>query len=117
MEKKSKNQPIRNECVQVIVRCRPQSNKEKASAFQQVVEVFPSRGAIEIFNPNETTRENRKLFTYDAVYNSEATQQQLYDEVVRSLVSSVLEGFNGCCFAYGQTGTGKVSNLKSSIFK
>ncbi|KAG5667478.1 hypothetical protein PVAND_015458 [Polypedilum vanderplanki] len=82
MEKKSKNQAIRNECVQVIVRCRPQSNKEIAGAYKQVVEVYPNRGAIEIFNPNETTRENKKLFTYDAVYNSEATQQAIYDEVV-----------------------------------
>lgn len=71
------------------------SNKEKASAFQQVVEVFPNRGVIEIFNPNETTKENKKTFTYDAVYNEQASQQAIYDEVVRPLVSSVLEGFNG----------------------
>lgn len=33
-----------------------------------------------------------------------STQQSIYDEVVRPLVSSVLEGFNCCVFAYGQTG-------------
>lgn len=71
------------------------SNKEKAGSFQQVVEVFPNRGVIEIFNPNETTKENKKMFTYDAVYNEQASQQAIYDEVVRPLVGSVLEGFNG----------------------
>ena len=71
------------------------SNKEKASAFQQVVDVFPNRGVIEVLNSNETTRENKKMFTYDAVYNENANQQTIYDEVVRPLVSSVLEGFNG----------------------
>lgn len=30
---------------------------------------------------------------------------------VRPLVSSVLEGFNGCVFAYGQTGTGKTHTM------
>ncbi len=88
-------QAIRNECVQVIVRSRPLSNKEKAGAFQTVVEVFPNRGVIEILNPNEATKENKKTFTYDAVYNEQASQQAIYDEVVRPLVSSVLEGFNG----------------------
>jgi hypothetical protein len=71
------------------------SNKEKAGAFQQVVEVYPKRGVIEILNPNEATRENKKTFTYDAVYNANANQQTIYDEVVRPLVASVLEGFNG----------------------
>lgn len=82
----------------MIVRCRPLSNKEKASAFQEVVDIYPNRGVIEILNPSETTRENKKMFTYDAVYNANSTQQSIYDEVVRPLVSSVLEGFNGCVF-------------------
>lgn len=77
------------------MRCRPLSNKEKAGAYQHVVEVFPNRGVIEICNPNETTKENKKMFTYDAVYNDQAGQQAIYDEVVRPLVASVLEGFNG----------------------
>lgn len=41
-----------------------------------------------------------------------ATQKSLYDEVVRPLVSSVLEGFNCCVFAYGQTGTGKTFTME-----
>lgn len=36
----------------------------------------------------------------------------MYDEVVRPLVSSVLEGFNCCVFAYGQTGTGKTFTME-----
>lgn len=41
-----------------------------------------------------------------------STQQNIYDEIVRPLVSSVLEGFNGCVFAYGQTGTGKTHTME-----
>ena len=53
-----------------MVRCRPLSKKEKENAeHRQVVEVYPARGVIEIQNPNEANRENRKMFTYDAVYD------------------------------------------------
>lgn len=43
-----------------------------------------------------------------------ATQKSIYDEVVRPLVSSVLEGFNCCVFAYGQTGTGKTFTMEGA---
>uniref|UniRef100_A0A182SYH1 Kinesin-like protein n=1 Tax=Anopheles maculatus TaxID=74869 RepID=A0A182SYH1_9DIPT len=105
-------QNTKNECVQVVVRCRPLNNKEQTGNFQKVVDVFPSRGVIEILNCNEASRENKKMFTYDAVYDCLSTQQTIYDEVVRPLVASVMEGFNGCVFAYGQTGTGKTHTME-----
>uniref|UniRef100_A0A182ISY3 Kinesin-like protein n=1 Tax=Anopheles atroparvus TaxID=41427 RepID=A0A182ISY3_ANOAO len=111
---KTKGSPpaAKNECVQVVVRCRPLNNKELTGNFQKVVDVFPSRGVIEILNCNEASRENKKMFTYDAVYDYNSTQQTIYDEVVRPLVASVMEGFNGCVFAYGQTGTGKTHTME-----
>lgn len=62
---------VKNECVQVVVRCRPLSKKEQATAmeYKQVVDVYPTRGVIEIQNPNEIRSDNRKMFTYDAVYD------------------------------------------------
>lgn len=60
---------MKNECVQVVVRSRPMSRKEEAGDYKQVVEVYPSRGVIEIQNPNDVDRENCKMFTYDAVYD------------------------------------------------
>lgn len=42
------------------------------------------------------------------------TQQEIYDTTVRPLVASVLEGFNGCVFAYGQTGTGKTYTMEGN---
>lgn len=55
----------------MVVRCRPLNNKEQTGNFQKVVDVFPSRGVIEILNCNESSRENKKMFTYDAVYDKE----------------------------------------------
>lgn len=44
-----------------------------------------------------------------------STQQNVYDETVRPLVASVLEGYNGCVFAYGQTGTGKTFTMEGIV--
>ena len=46
--------------------------------------------------------------------NFSSTQQNIYDEIVRPLVTSVLEGFNCCVFAYGQTGTGKTFTMEGN---
>lgn len=63
---------VKNECVQVVVRCRPMSKKESANGeYKQIVDVFPSRGVVEIQHPNDTNREARKMFTYDAVYDKQ----------------------------------------------
>nr|XP_014094676.1 kinesin-like protein Klp68D [Bactrocera oleae] len=106
------NSQTPNECVQVVVRCRPISNKEQSEGSEEVVAVYPNRGVVEIKNLTEANKEQRKMFTYDAAYDACATQINLYNEVVFPLVSSVLDGFNGCIFAYGQTGTGKTFTME-----
>lgn len=105
---------VLNECVQVVVRCRPMSNKERSECSEEIVSVYPNRGVIEIANltENATHKEQRKMFTYDAVYDSGASQTTVYNEIVFPLVGSVLEGYNGCIFAYGQTGTGKTFTME-----
>merc|ERR1712227_1016869 len=52
-----------------------------------------------------------RVFTYDSAYD-DAKQEDLYEENFRSLVNSVLNGFNGTIFAYGQTGTGKTFTME-----
>ena len=44
-------------------------------------------------------------------------QKDLYDETFRDLVQSVLDGFNGTIFAYGQTGTGKTFTMQGKYRK
>ena len=56
----------------------------------------------------------KKSFTFDFVYDDSSTQQQVYDDSAFSLVESVLEGYNGTMFAYGQTGCGKTHTMVGS---
>ncbi|CAH0719348.1 unnamed protein product, partial [Brenthis ino] len=110
MEKSARPRTALNECVKVVVRCRPLSEREKNEGHDEVVRVWAERGAVQVYNP----KGQDKLFTYDAAYDCTADTQTIYDEMVRPLVASVLDGFNGCVFAYGQTGTGKTHTMEGT---
>ncbi|XP_062419058.1 kinesin-like protein KIF3B [Pungitius pungitius] len=102
-----------SESVKVVVRCRPMNEKELAANFQSVVGVDVKLGQIVVRNPREALAgEHPKVFTFDSVYDWNSKQIDLYDETFRPLVDSVLLGFNGTIFAYGQTGTGKTYTME-----
>ncbi|KAM4612456.1 kinesin-like protein KIF3B [Discoglossus pictus] len=100
-----------SETVRVVVRCRPMNSKELASGFEKVVEVDVKLGQVAV-KAKGAAHEVPKTFTFDAVYDSNSKQVELYDETFRPLVDSVLLGFNGTIFAYGQTGTGKTYTME-----
>lgn len=101
------------ESVKVVVRCRPMTEKERAAKFERVVSVDIKLGQIVVKNPREASAgELSKVFTFDSVYDWNSKQIDLYDETFRPLVDSVLLGFNGTIFAYGQTGTGKTYTME-----
>jgi kinesin family member 27 len=50
-------------------------------------------------------------FTYDHVFDLNASQEQIYATCVAPLVESCLMGYNATVFAYGQTGSGKTYTI------
>uniref|UniRef100_A0A8R1DGN2 Kinesin-like protein n=1 Tax=Caenorhabditis japonica TaxID=281687 RepID=A0A8R1DGN2_CAEJA len=105
MKKSSKQ-----ETVKVIVRCRPLSAQEKENGHSKIVHMRTQVGQIELRNPKD--HEDTKDFTFDAIYDENSTQSDLYEETFRDLVDSVLNGYNATIFAYGQTGTGKTHTME-----
>uniref|UniRef100_A0A1I7RLZ6 Kinesin motor domain-containing protein n=1 Tax=Bursaphelenchus xylophilus TaxID=6326 RepID=A0A1I7RLZ6_BURXY len=97
------------ESIKVVVRCRPMSEMEVKQGHENVVEMSPNRGVVDVKNPKDGTL---KSFTFDSVYDHNSKQMDLYYETFRDLVDSVLNGFNGTIFAYGQTGTGKTFTME-----
>lgn len=53
-----------------------------------------------------------KAFTFDGVYFMDSTSEQIYNDIIYPLVESVVEGYNGTVFAYGQTGAGKTFSMQ-----
>ncbi|KAK2163150.1 hypothetical protein LSH36_84g00049, partial [Paralvinella palmiformis] len=98
--------------VRVAVRCRPLSDKEKSTGCIQVVKIDEVRGSVTVQNPNASQGEPPKQFTFDTVFGADCKQVDVYNEVARPIVESVLEGYNGTIFAYGQTGTGKTFTME-----
>ena len=91
-----------SECVKVMVRVRPMNKNEMNKGCKSVTDVDAKYNQISLMKPE--TSEISKLFAYDAVYDTDSTQQLVYNDSAFSLVESVLEGYNGTIFAYGQTG-------------
>ncbi|XP_071930275.1 kinesin-like protein KIN-UC isoform X4 [Coffea arabica] len=52
-----------------------------------------------------------EYFRFDEVFATSASQKRVYEVVAKSVVESVLDGYNGTVMAYGQTGTGKTYTL------
>ena len=96
--------------MKVVVRCRPLSDKEKESKCGRVVEMNTSSGLVEV-KKAEAPKDPPKQFTFDTVYDWNSTQRAVYDGTAFPIVESVLAGYNGTIFAYGQTGTGKTHTM------
>ncbi|XP_075779312.1 kinesin-like protein KIF3C isoform X2 [Pelodiscus sinensis] len=103
-----------SEALKVVARCRPMSRKEAAAGAERVLEMDVKLGQVTLRNPRAAPGELAKTFTFDAVYDASSRQADLYDESVRPLIDSVLQGFNGTILAYGQTGTGKTYTMQGA---
>uniref|UniRef100_A0A8C2D5C5 Kinesin-like protein n=1 Tax=Cyprinus carpio TaxID=7962 RepID=A0A8C2D5C5_CYPCA len=99
------------EAVKVVVRCRPLNKKEEATNQERIVEVDVRLGQVSVRKP-KSSGSFLKSFTFDAVYDVGSKQNELYDYACKPLIDSVMHGFNGTIFAYGQTGTGKTYTME-----
>jgi kinesin family protein 3/17 len=94
------------------VRIRPLSTKEKQDGRTYIVTARPAEGVISLSNPDADEREPPKNFTFDASFGPESEQVDVYKHAARDIVDSVVDGFNGTIFAYGQTGAGKSHTME-----
>jgi kinesin family protein C2/C3 len=99
----------------VRVYCRPrplQSNSEASIGFLS----FPSQETLLLRRSNiPWCQESSPLsFEFDRIFDSDVQQAEVYTEV-EELLLGVLDGYNICVMAYGQTGCGKTYSLLGSV--
>ncbi|WKY04430.1 hypothetical protein Q1695_005437 [Nippostrongylus brasiliensis] len=90
-----------SEFIRVTARIRPSAS---TTPQERIVDVTDSKNLC--FNSRSP-----KYFTYDAVFDENVTQEQVFDELGSRIIDGCVNGFNGTIFAYGQTGSGKTHTM------
>ncbi|CAG9789698.1 unnamed protein product [Diatraea saccharalis] len=85
--------------------------REKLEGSPNCVSVDPVNNTVAVTRNNVTPPEPPRIYAYDAVYDSNTSQMDIYVQTASPIVEEVLRGYNGTIFAYGQTGTGKTYTM------
>lgn len=97
-----------SDSVAVALRVRPlvKSELERGCriAVQRAVDGTP-----------QVTVNRSDSFTYNYVFDTSDTQQNIYESCVRSKLKKLLQGYNVTILAYGQTGSGKTYTMGTAF--
>lgn len=127
-ESSTSEPPDEIEYIKAVVRCCSMKDRELASFQESILKTDTDQGIVTVTNsilPGSTPI-SKKTFTFDGVYdwilvkqgNQDfhdalcAKQGDFYDSAIKDIVDSVLQGYNGTVFAYGQTGAGKTTTIQ-----
>uniref|UniRef100_A0A803YB03 Kinesin-like protein n=1 Tax=Meleagris gallopavo TaxID=9103 RepID=A0A803YB03_MELGA len=115
--------------MKVVVRVRPETQKEKDGNFAKVVHVVDQH--ILVFDPkeeefsffhgkklthrdiNKRTKKDLK-FVFDAVFAETSTQLEVFEHTTKGVLDGFLNGYNCTVLAYGATGAGKTHTMLGS---
>uniref|UniRef100_A0A672NI57 Kinesin-like protein n=1 Tax=Sinocyclocheilus grahami TaxID=75366 RepID=A0A672NI57_SINGR len=96
------------ECtIKVMCRFRPLNGSEVMRGDKYVPK----------FQADDNVVVGGKPYMFDRVFQSNTTQEQVYNACAQKIVKDVLEGYNGTIFAYGQTSSGKTHTMEVSYFE
>eukprot|EP00357_Protocruzia_adherens_P031643 CAMPEP_0115011372 /NCGR_PEP_ID=MMETSP0216-20121206/23944_1 /TAXON_ID=223996 /ORGANISM="Protocruzia adherens, Strain Boccale" /LENGTH=1261 /DNA_ID=CAMNT_0002379909 /DNA_START=35 /DNA_END=3820 /DNA_ORIENTATION=+ len=91
--------------IRVYCRVRPMLQYEIENGSKPTLAV-PDDMTLELEGKHGT-----KTFTYDSVFTSKHSQEEVFEDTKR-LIQSAVDGYNVCIFAYGQTGSGKTYTIQ-----
>eukprot|EP01105_Mastigella_eilhardi_P013894 TRINITY_DN3165_c0_g1_i4.p1 TRINITY_DN3165_c0_g1~~TRINITY_DN3165_c0_g1_i4.p1 ORF type:complete len:1149 (+),score=187.02 TRINITY_DN3165_c0_g1_i4:45-3449(+) len=95
------------EAVRVCVRLRPLLPADGAAAWR-------AAGPAGVAECAEGARE-APAFTFQRVFDTGVSNEEVYKELVEPIVTRWLAGFNGTVLAYGQTASGKTYTMFGSV--
>ncbi|XWS10721.1 hypothetical protein CRYUN_Cryun38cG0022100 [Craigia yunnanensis] len=96
--------------IRVFCRCRPLNSEEIAAAASMAIDFESAKdGELTVISNGAP----KKTFKFDAVFGPQAEQADVFQDTA-PFATSVLDGYNVCIFAYGQTGTGKTFTMEGT---
>ncbi|GFS78714.1 centromere-associated protein E [Nephila pilipes] len=90
--------------IQVAVRMRPLISREVEG---KAVTYWNAKPPSTIYQKNS----HSTIFNFDRVFEGQEENAIVYEEFCSPIVKSVIDGFNGTIFAYGQTSSGKTFTM------
>lgn len=104
-----------NSNVVVAVRIRPLSSSETSTGQKSCCQAIGNVVAIKKDGEAGQYLKSQQLsineYAYDAVFDENCSQQDVYDGTAKPFVNKVLNGENVTIFAYGATGAGKTHTM------
>jgi kinesin family protein 6/9 len=100
-----------SDTIRVLCRIRP--SKRPSGYFSP----DPATGVLSFHVPPDLSRDVTNnagathAYKFGAIFDGQATQEEVFDAVAKDAVDSCLSGFNSTVFAYGQTGSGKTFTI------
>jgi kinesin family protein 5 len=95
--------------IRVVCRFRPLNEKEIKMGASMCIAFDPDDKTVVMNAMQESLGPMR--FTFDYVFQPNTAQVLVYEAAAKPIVESVLQGFNGTVFAYGQTSSGKTHTM------
>ena len=125
-----KRKGVSQATLQVAVRARPLTKKERSAGARTIARNVDDR-CIVVLDPDEDeragepgrpkatkskvvaggVRKKERRYVFDAAYDGESTNEQVYAGTVLPHIAGVLRGTNATVFAYGATGSGKTHTM------
>ena len=115
--------------VKVVARIRPLSTKEINEKSLECITANTDNSTIHVTDNTSSSNsnsslnnDNKRTFNFDAVYNSNTSQEELYEKTIggengNMISNSIFNGYNATILAYGQTGSGKVCFCVYCLFE
>ncbi|XP_022567439.2 kinesin-like protein KIN-14Q isoform X4 [Brassica napus] len=96
--------------IRVFCRCRPLNFEEIEAGASMGIDVESTKNGEVIVMSNGLPK---KSFKFDSVFAPSASQADVFEDTA-PFATSVIDGYNVCIFAYGQTGTGKTFTMEGT---
>ena len=105
--------------IKVYARVRPSKRPtERITISETDISVLTGNAeATEVSPKHSTTPQLKHTFSFTRVFNTTASQEDVFDTAGKEIAMKFLDGYNGTIFAYGQTGSGKTYTMEGSARK
>ena len=101
--------------ITVAIRIRPLNKNELDISSVECIRAINSTSLLvttdSSINNKKSNQIKEQQFFFDYVFDKNTSQQAIYENTTKNLLTGIIDGFNATVFAYGATGSGKTYTM------